>query len=132
MAVAVNAIGQNNTKLVLDLARGNDTSMGYPIADYGHKDSYNYDLSYGVALHKQHPLQGRYIGVKYYCVTKDFEWDMAKRIVHIYDLDHRAGTQKFYRLIHCKALGKAQGQPVYTNDYCTIDEITGVAEALAG
>ena len=130
MAVAVNDIGYYNKGLVLDLARGNDSSWGHPIKEYKHKDAYNYDLSYGVALHKQHPLQGKYVGIKYYCVTKEFKWDMAKRIVHIYDSDNRAGTQKFYRLIHCKALGKAQGEPVYTNDYCTIDEITGIAEAL--
>jgi len=66
-------------------------------------------------------LKGRYIGLKYYCATRDGDFDMAKRIVHIYDQDDKAGTQKFYRLIHTKA---APG--LSDNSYRQCDEITGI------
>ena len=60
-------------------------------------------------------------GIKFYCATKDFEWDMAKRIVHIYDPDDKAKTQKFYRLIHTPGASELRD-----NSYNQCDEITNI------
>jgi hypothetical protein len=123
MAVKIDEIGKHNKQLVLDLKDGKDKSNGYPITDWCHEKSYNYDLSFGVMAcgNSSKQLKGTFVGVKYYCADAEMNWDMAKRIVHVYDTKNKAGTQKFYRLIHTK------GKPgAYLNTYSACDEITGV------
>lgn len=99
-------------QLALDLAQDRGYSSGYPIEQYEHAKGYHYDLSYGVNLHKSHPLKGRYVGKKYYCYKNLTDIDMARKIVHIYDQDNRKATQKFYRLID-----KASGPGLNDNTY---------------
>lgn len=123
MAVDINQIGKYNKQLILDLKAGRMSSSGYPISDWQHESSYNYDLSYGVMAcgNSSKRLQGTLIGKKYYCATSDFEWDMAKRIVHIYDPKNSSTAHKFYRLIHTK------GKPgCYLNTYSTCELVTGI------
>ena len=123
MSVNIDQIGYYNRQLVIDLKAGNIETSGTLVSEWLHEQSYNYDLSYGVMAcgNPNKRLQGRWVGRKYYCATREFEWDMAKRIVHIYDLDNRVGTQKFYRLIHTAA------QPgLRDNSYSQCDEITNI------
>ncbi len=123
MAVHVDQIGKYNKQLVLDLKAGNGESSGVSITEWRHPQAYNYDLSYGVMAcgNNSKRLQGRFVGIKYYCADKSFEWDMSKRIVHIYDQDNKAATQQFYRLIH------TSGSPGLTdNSYSNCDLITNI------
>ena len=123
MAVHVDQIGKYNKALVTDLKAGNTHTSGTLITEWVHAQSYNYDLSYGVMAcgNNSKRLSGKWVGVKYYCADRDFNWDMAKRIVHIYDRDNKVATQKFYRLIHTK------GDPgLRDNSYSQCDEITNI------
>lgn len=123
MAIHIDSIGKYNKQLVIDLKAGKIYTSGTLISEWVHAKSYNYDLSYGVMAcgDSGKTLKGKYIGVKYYCAKRDFSWDMAKRIVHIYDRDNKLGTQKFYRLIHTSA-------PVglRDNSYSQCDEVTNI------
>ena len=123
MSVDIDSIGKYNKQLVIDLKAGNSHTSGTLISKWVHAQSYNYDLSYGVMAcgNPGKSLKGRYIGVKYYCSKRNFDWDYAKRIVHIFDQDNKKGTQKFYRLIHTKA---ARG--LRDNSYSQCDVITGI------
>jgi len=123
MAVHIDQIGKYNAQLVIDLKAGNTHSSGLLMSEWLHDKAYNYDLSYGVMAcgNNSKLLQGKYVGVKYYCSDRNLDFDMAKRIVHIYDRDNVAGTQKFYRLIH------TPGAPgLRDNSYSSCDEITNI------
>lgn len=123
MAIDIDSIGKYNKQLVLDLKAGLQMSSGYPMSAWRHETSYNYDLSFGVMAcgNRTKALQGTKRGVKYYCADSEFNWDMAKRIVHIYDTGNPNAAPEFYRLIHTK------GKPgCYLNTYSTCDRITGV------
>ena len=101
MPISIDNIGKYNKQLVLDLIAGNDTSSGAAISEWRHAQSYNYDLSYGIAgINSKRSLPGKKVGVKYYCADSSFNWDMAKRIVHIYDPTDSSVPAEFYRLIH--------------------------------
>lgn len=121
--VHIDQIGKYNKQLVIDLKAGRTETSGTLISTWKHAMGYPYDLSYGVRAcgNSGMKLPGKWVGDKYYCADKDFEWDMAKRIVHIYDRDNKATTQKFYRLIHTP--GEAQ---LRDNSYNQCDEITNV------
>jgi hypothetical protein len=122
--IDIDSIGKYNKQLVLDLKAGKTHTSGTLISTWRHDQNYNYDLSRGITAcgNPAMKLQGKYVGEKYYCATKDFQWDMAKRIVHVYDTDNKAGTQKFYRLIHTKA----SDPQLRDNQYGECDEITGI------
>jgi len=123
MAVDIDDIGKYNKQLVLDLKAGNTHTSGTLVSEWKHAQAYNYDLSFGVMAcgNPGMTLKGTFVGVKYYCANKDFSWDMAKRIVHVFDTKNQQGTQKFYRLIHKK------GDPgLRDNSYSHCDEITNI------
>jgi hypothetical protein len=121
MAVKFDQIGSINMELVLALKNGKDHAAGYPVSDYLHDKSYNYDLSYGLhAIWNKRLLPGTYVGTKYYCFTK-FGIDMAKRIVHIHDLQNAGAAQTFYRLIHTSA-----SPGLRDNSYSKCDLITDI------
>ena len=123
MAIHVDQIGKYNKQLVIDLKAGKVETSGTLITKWEHDTAYNYDLSYGVMAcgNASKRLPGKWVGKKYYCADKDFEWDMGKRIVHIYNPDEKATTQKFYRLVHTPG---ASG--LRDNSYNQCDEITNI------
>jgi hypothetical protein len=109
--IQIDQIGKYNKQLVLDLLAGNSASSDAPIEEWRHTQSYNYDLSFGVAaIHAKRMLPGTKVGVKYYCATRDFEWDMKRRIVHVYDRLNANVRSEFYLLTHSDG-------PVRDNSY---------------
>ena len=121
MSVMYTEIGALNMALVAALKKGLPTASGYPISDYLHDKTYNYDLSFGLmAIAGNRMLSGTYIGIKYYCYNKEGR-DMAKRIVHIKDPKNPGSPQSFYRLIHTAA---APG--LRDNSYGACDLITNI------
>lgn len=120
-------IGKFNQQLVRSLKEGRSTidnmTQYANVGDWVHAQAYNYDLSYGVMAcgNNSKTLQGKYFGIKYYCIDRSMEYDMKKRIVHIYDRDDKAKTQKFYRLEHTPGPPNARD-----NSYCKCDEITNI------
>ncbi|HTJ31241.1 MAG TPA: hypothetical protein VL346_12110 [Acidobacteriaceae bacterium] len=122
MAVDYKQIGQSNQQIVLALKNGWTHIGDDPIEDFRHSTAYNYDLSYGLhAIYNKTMLKGTYVGVKYYCCDKYWEWDMAKRIVHVYDRLNPASPQSFYRLIHTPGAPEARD-----NSYNQCDLITNI------
>lgn len=121
MAVKFDQIGATNMALVLALKNGEDHAAGFPVSDYLHDKSYNYDLSYGLnGISSKRQLSGTYVGTKYYCYDKS-GIDMKKRIVHIYDRLNPNAAQTFYRLVHT---GAAPG--LRDNSYSACDLITDI------
>lgn len=115
--IKIDQIGKYNKQLVLDLLAGNSTSSGHPIEEWRHDQSYNYDLSFGIAgVHAKRMLPGTKVGIKYYCATRDFEWDMKRRIVHIYDRNDKNVPAEFYLLTHTDG-------PVRDNSYSKCETI---------
>jgi hypothetical protein len=107
--------------LVLALKNGDEWAAGYPISDYLHDKSYNYDLSYGLhAIATKRQLPGSYVGTKYYCYDRN-GIDMKKRIVHIHDHVNPQAPQTFYRLIHTAASPNLRD-----NSYSACDLITDI------
>ena len=123
MSVDIDNIGKYNKQLILDLKAGKTHTSGTLISEWKHAQNYNYDLSFGVMAcgNPGKLLKGTFVGEKYYCANKDFSWDMAKRIVHVYDTKNRAGTEKFYRLIHTSA-----SPGLRDNSYNRCDEIINI------
>jgi hypothetical protein len=122
MAVKLDQIGIYNKALVLALKNKDASASGYPISDYRHPQSYNYDLSYGMyGINTKKALPGSYVGIKYYCYNRDNTIDMAKRIVHIYDRLNPGSPETFYRLIHTSARPDLRD-----NSYSTCDLITDI------
>lgn len=122
MAVDYSQIGAFNQALVVALKTGATHASGYPIADYRHAMSYNYDLSFGMyGINNKKPLPGSYVGTKYYCYRSDNTIDMKKRIVHIHDPVNPTNPETFYRLIHTKSDPDARD-----NSYSNCDLITNI------
>jgi hypothetical protein len=122
--VKYSEIGTFNQSLVRALKSGSSSIDGMTqyanVGDWVHADGYDYDLSYGVMAcgNTSKRLPPKYVGVKYYCIDKSMEYDMKKRVVHIYNKDDRLTTQKFYRLIH--TAGRAD---LRDNSYSNCEEI---------
>jgi hypothetical protein len=64
----------------------------------------------GAANGAKRMLPGTKLGVKYYCADRNFEWDMKRRIVHIYDPQDTNARAEFYLLTHSDG-------PVRDNSY---------------
>ena len=122
-----NSIGKFNQGLVKSLKDGAatiDAMTKYAnVSDWVHAQAYNYDLSYGVMAcgNNAKTLPGKFVGIKYYCIDKSMDYDMKKRIVHIFDRDNKTKTQKFYRLTHTPGKEGARD-----NSYCNCEEIINI------